>query len=522
MGSRAPFLLYMGVLALLGCSAPRVTVVTSPEPSTLRVALGGVPGTLDPALQREPWERALASFYSEPLLQPTPDLTDVEPAAAASYQVSPDGLTYTFHLRPDGRFADGRPVTAASFVTAWRRIIDPRTASPHADLYASIVAGGAYAEALDPEDPAAPIDAAVAALGLRAPDPLTFQVTLAHPALWFKWVATVWAGAPQDNGPYHVASVADGAVTLVPNPHYRARPRIQKVVALEEGGADAVDAFRTGQVDLAPVSADQASRVAGDGRLAARAVRVAQLGTDWLTFNCYRPPFDRTSVRQAVAAAVDRAAYAAGPLQGLAAPATQLLPPGMPGRLPGPNGLQAFDPAGAKALLAGSGASLKGVHLLVESTRSGQALGDFVRTQLQANLGVTIAVDAVDAKTYAERIANRQFDVAGPGRWLADYPDPENILDQFTTGSGANAGRWQDQLFDLLVQLGDTSLDAGGRERAYAQAALEFDSQAPAALLDHPVAEVLVSKRLSELKFGPMDPLPVPGTLGLTRLAITS
>jgi len=235
---RAPFLLCL--LMVLGCTAPKVTIVTSPPPATLRVALGGVPATFDPALQREPWERALASFYMEPLLRVAPDLGSVVPAAASSYDVSPDGRTYTFHLRPDGYFADGAPVTAADFVRAWRRIIDPRTASPHADLFASAVDGGAYAEALDPDDPAAPIDSALGRLGLAAPDPATFVVTLPRPSIWFKWVATVWAGAPVEaggqagNGLFRIESVREGTITLVPNAHFRMRPKVARITA-EQG-----------------------------------------------------------------------------------------------------------------------------------------------------------------------------------------------------------------------------------------------------------------------------------------------
>ncbi len=396
------------VLALLvaGCSGPALPLAGKPTPAaaTLRLALGGTPATLDPALQRDPWERALASFYTEALLTVRPDLTDVAPAAARSYDVSPDGLVYTFHLQPGGRFSDGTPVTAADFVTAWRRLIDPRVASPHADLFAGIVSGGAYAEALDPDDPNAPIVQALDRLGLKAPDPLTFQVVLARPAPWFKWLATIWAGAPAraagpsvvSNGPFAIRSSGGGVVDLAPNPHYRSAPRLREILAYEIGaGGEALQMYRAGRLDLAPVDAGAIGAVRADRRLRSELRQVPQLTTAWLLFNCFRTPLDNPAVRQALAAALDRRAYVDGPLGGLGDAAFQLLPAGMPGRLAGQAGLQAYDPAAARKLLAGAGASTGTLHVLVEDTPTGHAFGGFVLQQLRQNLGVTAAVDAV-------------------------------------------------------------------------------------------------------------------------------
>ena len=546
---KAPFLYLCGVsrarvaaLALIAglaaaCSGPPVPLRpgSAPPPQTLRLALGGTPSSLDPALQRDPWERALASFYLEPLLRPRPDLADVAPGAAASYDVSPDGRLYTFHLDPAGRFSDGAPVTAADFVFSWRRLLDPRVASPHADLFAGVVAGGAYAEALDPEDPAAPIDQALGRLGLAAPDPATFQVRLARPAPWFKWLATVWAGAPVEaaavgrrgaawtaepaampvNGPFEIASTAGGVVSLVPNPRYRTRPGLRLVQCYEDAPGAAFQRFQAGQLDEAPVPAGETGVVTSDRTLSAELHRVPQLTTAWLAINTFSPPLGSPGVRRALAAAFDRAAYLAGPLAGRALPADQLLPLGQPGRLEGPAGLQSDPPSAAGRLLAAAGvrpAALAHLHVLVEATPEGRALGGMVRAGLRAAFGVNAAVEAVPAKEYADRLLQRQFDLAGPVRWSADYPDPQDWLDQFLTSNGANAGRFQDPLYDELVGLGDTALDPGSRARAYEQAQLRLGAQVPAVFLDQPVAWVLVSNRVAGLTISPFDPAPVLGT----------
>jgi oligopeptide transport system substrate-binding protein len=514
------------------CNAPAVPLLSRPSPPpppTLRLALGGTPSTFDPALQRDPWERALASFYTEALLTPRTDLTDVEPAAASAFDVSPDGLTYTFHLRADGRFADGSPVRAADFVASWRRLLDPRVGSPHADLFASIVRGGAFAEALDPEDPAAKIDQGLGQLGLRAPDPLTFQVVLVHPAPWFKWLATLWAGAPQKpggagtvcSGPFEIQQATAGVITLVPNPHYRPAPRLRRILAYELGaGEEALQMYRAGRLDLAPVGATALGSISGDRRLRSELRQVPQLTTTWLTFNTFRSPFGSTAVRQAFAAALDRRAYVDGPLGSLGDASFQLLPAGMPDRL-GAGGLQSFDAAGARRLLAGSGASTAGLHLLVENTPTGRAFGSFVQQQLRSNLGVSVAIDAVDQKSFADRLVNKQFDLAGPQGWTADYPDPQDWLDLFLTTSGANLGRWQDSLYDQLVGLGDGAADSSERARAYAQAELELAREAPVAFLAQPVAAVLVSPRVRGLTITPYDPAPALGVLRPLALTVT-
>lgn len=500
------------------CTAPGPLRPSAPPPSVLRIALGGVPSSLDPALQRDPWERGLASLYTEALLRPRPDLGDVAPAAASSYDVSADGLTYTFHLRSDGRFAGGRQVTATDFLDAWRRLIDPRTASPSADTFASLVQGGAYAEALDPDDPSAPIQQALDRLGLRAPDPLTFKVTLARPAAWFKWVATLWAGAPVGNGPYRVAAQGGGIVTLLRNPYYRPQAKIAKILAYELGaGSDALRLFRTGALDIAPLDLASAATVSADRTLRSEVRMVPQLTSDWLVFNCFRVPLGSAPLRRALSEALDREAFAAGPLGGLADPSFQLLPAGLPGALPaGDPGLQAYDPADARRQLAAAGLNAAGLHVLVRDTPSGRAFGAFVHDQLASHLGLEVTVDAVSAQTFAQRIGSRQFDLAGLQRWTGDYPDPQNWLDLFLTSNGANAGRWQDPLYDALVGLGDSSTDAAGRLRAYRQAELEIDAQAPAAFLAQDVAWVLVSPRLRGLAISAYDPAPV---LGISKVA---
>src|ERR1700730_6879 len=140
------------VAALLGFTACQLSkpsqILPGPvRPSqVLRVAVAALPASTDPALTPAYYSGIARTAY-EALLKPKADLTDVRPAAAESYEVSSDGLTYTFHLRPRGAWSDGVPVRAQDFVFGWRRILDPRVNSPVAGLFAArIKNAGGYAD----------------------------------------------------------------------------------------------------------------------------------------------------------------------------------------------------------------------------------------------------------------------------------------------------------------------------------------------------------------------------------------
>jgi len=277
----------------------------------LRVRLPDRPRSLDPARAQDERELAVIRQFSEPLLKPTADLRGVQPAAAESFTVSTDSLTYTFHLRGNGRYADGMPVKAQDFVFAWRRLIDPRTAAPHADFFASIVRGGGKANAHDAKHDADRIDPALDKLGLKAVDDLTFQVALPEPASQAKWIAAMPEGGPlrpemlkapgtTGNGPLRVSETAKDQVALVPNSSYwGGRPTLSSLTFTFGSDAAAVARYKAGELDLVvnppdPVSAD--------------VVKEPELTTFWFDFNTARTPLQDTRVRLAFAMAIDREA----------------------------------------------------------------------------------------------------------------------------------------------------------------------------------------------------------------------
>ena len=522
---------------LLGCSnnapsGPGPTGLAPAPDQLLRVRLGAVPKQLDPALAVTASELAVVRQLGEPLLRPAPDLANPEPAAAAAYEVSADGLVYTFHLRDNGRYSDGRSVRAQDFVLAWRRLIDPRTASPWADIFASVTKGGVEATALDPKVDAGRLPAALDRLGVRAIDDRTLELTLPEPAGWARWVAALPAGAPvrQDildqpgwatrpdtgvsNGPFRLLAASASEVSVGPNVYYWAgRPALNRIQFLVlPRDADAVAAYQRGELDVAGLGAAEP----GPAR---EVVRTPELTVFWLVFNTARPPFDNLKVRQAFSMAVDRRALVRGALGGRASPASGLLPRGVAGYQ---QGGQQFNPEPARQLIDSSGAArdqLTGLHLMITDTLPDKAVAELAAQDLTKHLGLAITVEAVAPVVYSKRLLAGDFELAGPEGWTADYPDPQNWYDLFRSSDGRNRSRWRNYRYDLLVRQADAERDSGRRSQLYQQAEQLLGTEAPALFLYQRATWALVRNHVRGSVRTALDEWP--GSLNAQRIYIT-
>lgn len=451
-------------------------------------------------------------LYVEPLLRPNEPGTDVIGAAASSYQVSPDGLTYTFHLRHDGRFNDGQPVTAQDFVFAWRRLLDPRLASPSQSTFAPLIKGGAAVAALDPKKDAARIPAALDALGLKASGSYTFQVTLAHPVPYFKWIATLGAGGPVlpsvvarygahwaanpataiTNGAFRVAQMTPGGqFTLAPNPHYRTRPYLQRIVDLALGynvqaAALKYQANELDELNGCPLG--QSRPACYQGSLGRQHILFPAPTIDYIQFNTTRAPFDNAKLRLAFSRSIDRDLFVKEFQHDPGSAAlSSLLPPGVPGYDPSIGAAQSFDPHEARAELAASGVKrdeLASLHLLVGSYQVKEAT--FLRQQWQQNLGVTVTIDSIsDNSTVTNDLTSEHYDIYDGNGYSASYPDPAQWFDQFLPGAnlgyGGTSNAWSDPSYTRLVKVADVTLDQAKRVRLYQQAERILVAQAPVA-----------------------------------------
>ena len=524
--------------AVLATSCTSANLAQGPrlaKSQTLRVAIEDQPQSLDPGQVQYGFERAVLRVIAEPLVRPTQDTTGVTAAAAASYDVMNNGTVYVFHLRKDAEYWDGQPVKAQDFVFAWRRLIDPRLASPEATFFAGAIANGDRVAILDPQRDAGTIDGAVQSLGLKAVDDSTFQVTLSRPDPAFIWLAAMPAGAPirQDivtqhgdkwsnspdtlvsNGPFKLSKqVANEQLTVVPNPHYWGpKPTLTSIeFDIINDGAAALAKYQSGDIDVMAVQPAQAGAVAADRSLSKNVVRSPALTVYWITFRVTSPRLSNPRVRQALAQAIDRSGFVNRVFQGQGRPLETFIPQGMRGYAPELAPSQKFDVSKARATLAAAGVSaaqLSGLKFSYDkSVDFAKLTAQYVHDQLKTNLGVDIALDPLDRGTLGAKLENGSFDIAGPLGWNADYPDPADWFQIFTTTNSYNYSLYQNSRYDSLVAVAATDVQASRRDAEYSQAQRLLLSDSPVAFLAQSVSWYLVEPYVKGLTATSVDEWP--------------
>ena len=551
-GIRAVALASAGVMAIAACGTSTTTSqnLASSDKQILRVNDGTEPNSYDPGQETYTYEAAVGRNVFEPLLIPKADLSDVQPAAAQSYDVSSDGLTYTFHLRTNAKWSDGKPVTAADFVYGWKRLLNPALAAGYTDpFFDGTVAGGQNYGSTDPANQQA-IDSFLSGLGLSAPDDHTFVVKLQHPAAYFKWVATLWVGAPirQDvveqaaggafpstdatkaemwaqnantiigNGPYKISEiVSKDHVTLVPNPGYwnaSANHLQQIVLDFIADGNTAFSDYKTGALDQINVPIADVTVVRNDPVLSKEAHLLPELTVFWMTYNTKEAPLDNQNVRMALSKAIDRNKLVNDVEHGTDQAIQSFFPKGMNG-YDNSDTTQSFDVNAAKQLLQQSGVTADQINklkLLTRNTTGNKTLNQFIVDQWNTNLGLNIQLDVIDSKTVTRDIRKGQFDIYGPDGWGADYPDQQDWADIFVSGSchSLNWGCPTLPGYDDLVSKADSETNQTQRNADYAKAQKQLIDTAAVGFI-YQQYEYDLWKPYVHIVNGPFDDEYLPG-----------
>ena len=506
---RAVALASAGLFLVAACGGGSGTTSANKAPADkqiLRVNDGTEPNSYDPTQQTYTYEAAVGRNVFEALLKPNAELTDVTPGAASKYDVSSDGLTYTFHLRTNAKWSDGKPVTASDWVYGYQHLLNPALAAGYVDpFFDGTIAGADKYGSVDVSSASA-IDAFLSGLGLSAPDANTFVIKLQHPAAYFKWVVTLWMAAPirKDvvesaaggsflssdttkplawandaktiigNGPFKISEiVSKDHVTLVPNPGYwGGAPSLQQIILyFIADGNTAYSKYQTGALEVIGVPTADIDVVRQDSVLSKQAHLYPQLTTFWMSFNTTKPPFDNAKVRMAFAKSIDRVKLTKDVRHDTDQPIQSFIPKGMAGYDTSDNA-QSYDPAAAKKLLSDAGVSastLNAFKLLTRNTTGNKTVNQFIVDQWNTNLGLNIQLDVIDSKTVTSRIRKGQFDIYGPDGWGADYPDQQDWFDIFTTGAchSLNWGCATLAGYDDLVKKANTELDQNQRNKDY-------------------------------------------------------
>jgi oligopeptide transport system substrate-binding protein len=495
---RVPALVTVVGLLVAACGTSSPTTSNLAKDQTLRVNITVEPNSLDPGQQQYTYEGAIGGSISEPLLHVKADLSDAVPATASSYSVSTDGLTWTFKIRSNAKWSDGKPVTGADFVYAWQRILDPRLAASYADpFFDGTIAGAADYANLDASKPAdvAKIPAFLSGLGLSAPDASTFVVKLQAASPYFKWIASLWMSAPVrkdvvdqygsdkwatsptsliTNGQYKVSEmVSKDHVTLVPNTYYwGGQPTVTKIINYEiSDDNQAYAKYLNGELDEVNVPLANTDLVRNDPVLSKQIKIVPQLVLFWMDFNTRKAPFNNAKARLAFSKAVDRDSMAKNVGKGRWSASSFFIPKGMNGYRPDLGTSQAFDAAAAKTMLtqAVGDPSKITIDFLIRNSTANKQLGEFLADQLQTNLGVKVNQVVIDSKTVTTRLRKHDYQLY-VGGWGADYPDDQDWFDIWMTGSGNVFGGWSNPAYDALVKKADVEPDTKKRQDYYDQA----------------------------------------------------
>jgi len=452
---------------------------------------GVEPEGLDPHIVTGVAENKIVSAIFEGLVTKHPETLEVEPGIAEAWEISEDGLLYTFHLRDNALWSNGDPVTAVDFHWSWQRLLTPELGAQYNYNLFPVVNAEAYANG-DIDD--------FSAVGVTVLDDYTLQVQLRSPTPYFLQLLDHYStyavhrptieqfGTISDRlSPWARPGniVSNGAFELAEwqiNSHVRVEKsdtywdadsvRLNAIVYYPtENLVTEERMFRDGQLhttneivlDKIPVYLEENPEV----------VRIDPwLGSYFYMFNTTRPPFDDVRVRKALAMTVDRDAIAESIMQGIVEPAYALVPPDTLGYYP-PETFS-YDPEQARALMAAAGypggEGFPQFDLLYNTQESHRRLAVAIQQMWQRELGISVSLLNQEWKVYLDNQDNMNYDLSRRG-WIGDYVDPNTFLDMYITDGGNNKTGFSNARYDeIILNEAPNTLDRDKRYELYREA----------------------------------------------------
>jgi ABC-type transport system substrate-binding protein len=511
---------------------PASTPAPLPQNATLGpggnliMALGAQdPPSLDPALVSDVTSAFVTNQLFSGLVRLDENL-EVQPALAQSWDISDDGRTYTFRLRPGARFAEGRPITSEDVRYSLERATDPALARVlPAATYLNDIEG--VAEKLRGE--------ADEISGLRIVDDVTVEITLVGPRSYFLSKLTHpsafvvdrfdieaggadWTQSPNASGPFEIENwQRNETMVLRRNENYFGNlARLDRVTFLIGAAAsNSLVLYEQDEIDIVEVPSYALARVQDENNpLSEELVREPQLSINFIGMNVTVPPFDDPLVREAFTLLLDRQRIAEVTLDESVQPAYGILPPGIPGyndELPPTEA----DIERARELLAES--RYGSAEALPPIVAYGGGWTTTLREVARDELGIEIEVRGYESfGDYLNALDEQDFALFSFG-WIADYPDPENFLSVlFRTGSGENMTDYANPEVDALLDEAAATEDEARRYELYQEAEQRILEDAPLIPIYHDVQYTLVKPYVRGLHITPMGILDL-STVELVR-----
>lgn len=418
------------------------------------------------------------------------------PAIAKSYDVSEDGLVYTFHLREDAKWSNGDPVMANDFVYAWRRLVDPNTASEYA--FIMDVAGVKNAASVNAGE------ASLEELGVKAVDDYTLEVTLALPVPYFLQLMTFpsffpmneafvtekgaeYAQSPDGllaNGPFKMTEWTQGhSFKVEKNDSYYDKDNVNidgiEYKIMKDSQTAALE-FESGNLDVVRLAGEIVDLYKEN-----EAFTLIHEGYLWyIAPNEQVEELQNVNLRQALGRAVNKEQLTETVLNDGSTVANFIVPvtlatgpDGKDFRETSPNDYMTYDVEVAQEYWEKAkqelGIETLTLELLFEDTDSMKKCAEFIQSELQTNLpGLTIELKSQPKKNRLELMRAGDYQL-GITRWGPDYADPTTYLDMFITGGSNNYPNYSSEEYDTLMNSigkGDLVYDIEARWEAMKEA----------------------------------------------------
>ncbi len=440
----------------------------------LRFANGAEPKTLDPHIMTGVTESTIARALFEGLTHLDPMTLEPRPGAAQTWEISDNGLQYTFHLRKNVKWSNGVALTAHDFVQSWKRILNPLTASEYAYMLFYIAGAENYLTGKTTD---------FTTVGVHAENDHTLYVRLHQPCPWFLELTALSSFYPVyipaieqhedrwthpenivSNGPFQLEEWAPNErIILTPSVHYwdHAFVKLKRITIFPYDNADAAyDQFTLGELDwITTIPQSRIDEIRKHPDYFAR----PYMGTYYYRFNCSKPPMNNPLVRKALSMSIDRSIITTYVTKAGQIPATWFCP--AVGGYKHVDGLS-YNPEQAKVLLAEAGyadpSSLTGLEILYNTSDNHKQVAENIIQQWKDTLGITVSLINLDWKVYLGRMSSLDYSIARSG-WIGDYNDPNTFFDTMVSGGGNNRTGWSNATYDKLLAQSQAEQDHSKR-----------------------------------------------------------
>ena len=457
---------------------------TPPQDNILRFNIGAEPEIYDPGFAVGQPDGRVARILFEGLTREDAQTLEPKPACADRWELSADGLTYTFHLRPGIVWSDGTPITAEDFRWSWLRVLKPENAARYASLLYPIRGAEEFNKGTiqSPDS-----------VGIQVVDDSTLVVQLGNPTAYFLYLVQFYTYLPVPRKPIEKHGdrwtrpeniVSNGAFVLEDwrqNSFFKFRrnPRFWNAEKVKLDGIIAftvddlntsTNLYKAGVIDWNP-SGYIPSQFIPYLRDYADFRHGPYQGVYFYSMCVKEKPLDNVWVRRALNAAVDRDAIANDLLKKSREPWGNFAPDGYPGyrRPPGVR----YDPAYARECLVKAGfpggKGIPKISILFNTSEDHRRIAEAIQAMWKRELNIDIELSNQEWGSYLQATSSLQYQVARRA-WIGDYLDPSTFIALGVTGDGNNRTGWSDARFDNLVRRSATELDPAKRLATLAEA----------------------------------------------------